>query len=240
MTDNLQLFRPLSLRRTRRRWIKVGGGFLQSHQIGEAVVHNHFGKEFCFSALFVPNLGVTLISGQKLVKEFNLFGVMGYSSFYMVDNQVNPVLEYQSNNGVYQLHKVWSQPSLRQTDQSDPIECIMGLHAQFSLLAKEEEVVTRDIELYNLYYRRFLHLRSEKLRNLHKVTTLSKAIPIVNTDHPYEVCSLTKMKKRRGEATGRKKGILQLVSLDIYRPIPLLRLGFRYFLIIIDNYLRKK
>ena len=116
----------------------------------------------------------------------------------------------------------------------------MGLYIQFLLLAKEEEVITRDIELYNLYYRRFLHLRSEKLRNLHKVTTLSKAILIVNTDYPYKVCSLTKIKKRRGEAIGRKKGILQLVSLDICGPIPSLRLGFRYFLIIVDNYLRKK
>jgi len=116
----------------------------------------------------------------------------------------------------------------------------MGLHAQSSPLAKEEEVLTRDIELYNLYYRRFLHLRSEKLRNLYKVTTLSKAILIVDTDYPCKVCSLTKMKKRRGEATHRKKGILQLVSLDICGPILLLRLGFRYFLIIVDNYLRKK
>ena len=36
----------------------------------------------------------------------------------------------------------------------------------------------------------------------------------------------------------RKPGILYLVSFNVYGPLLPLRLGFEYFLLLIDNYLR--
>jgi hypothetical protein len=58
--------------------------------------------------LFVLKLGVTLISSQKLVQEFDLFGFIGSSSFFMVNSKFNPILEFRTISGVYRLHKIWS------------------------------------------------------------------------------------------------------------------------------------
>ena len=43
---------------------------------------------------------------------------------------------------------------------------------------------------------------------------------------------------RNLQVSERKPGILYLVSFDIYSPLLLLRLGFKYFLLLINNYLR--
>jgi hypothetical protein len=92
---------------------------------------------------------------------------------------------------------------------------------------------------YYLWHRRFAHLGVEKIRTLHTVTTLSKPI---STSHnktiPYEVCSLTKIRNRRGQTTQRKAEVLQLVHIDIYGLFEPTRNEERYFLHILDNHLR--
>ena len=63
---------------------------------------------------------------------------------------------------------------------------------------------TQDAE-YQLWHRRFAHLGTEKIRTLHKVTTLSNPVKIPqDRTIPCEVCSLTKMKNRRGKMTQEK------------------------------------
>ena len=97
------------------------------------------------------------------------------------------------------------------------------------------------VKMYELWHRRFAHLGSAKLRDLHKVTTLSKPIPIVKEEgHVCEVCALTKFRNKRGhQVSERKVAILNLVSIDICGPLPLSYAGYSYLLEIVDNHLRK-
>ena len=84
MTDQLSLFRG-QLTKIRRRWIKVGGGYLWSDDIGAAEVKDQSGNKILLDTLFVPNLGVNLISGDKLSKDFKLKGLLDHPSFTFVD-----------------------------------------------------------------------------------------------------------------------------------------------------------
>ena len=95
------------------------------------------------------------------------------------------------------------------------------------------------VKMYKLWHRRFAHLGSAKLRDLHKVTTLSKPIPIVKEEgHVCEVCALTKFRNKRGhQVSERKAAILNLISIDICGPLPLSYAGYSYFLEIVDNHL---
>ena len=96
------------------------------------------------------------------------------------------------------------------------------------------------LETYRLWHRRFAHLGREKLRNLYKVTTLEKPIPISkDEDHVCEVCALTKLTNKRGKTTERKTSLLALVSIDICGPLPASQEGYIYFLEIVDKYSRK-
>ena len=93
---------------------------------------------------------------------------------------------------------------------------------------------------YSLWHRRFVHLGAEKIRNLHKVTTVKK-IHVSNEDKDYvcEVCQLSNLRNRAGRVTERNPQVLGLVSLDICGPLDKSRLGYRYFLKIVDNFSRK-
>ena len=65
MTDNLQLFRG-PLKPIRRRVIKVGGGRLCSDKCGLACVRDKKGRTRLITALYVPCLGVDLLSVRRL------------------------------------------------------------------------------------------------------------------------------------------------------------------------------
>ena len=79
----------------------------------------------------------------------------------------------------------------------------------------------------------------EKIRTLHQVTTLNKAINVTHDKSiPCETCSLTKMKTKHGPTAERKEEVLALVSIDICGPLELGLNGERYFLQILDNYSR--
>jgi len=60
-----------------------------------------------------------------------------------------------------------------------------------------------------------------------------------NKDYPYYIYTLIKIRNRRGPIIERKISILKLVLTNIYRPLNTLREGYRYFLLIVDNYSRK-
>ena len=89
-------------------------------------------------------------------------------------------------------------------------------------------------------HRRFNHLGPEKIRNLHKVTTISAPIKIPTEREICEVCALTKMKNRIPKTLSEHKDHkLALIQFDIAGPFPKTIRGNRYFLLIIDNYTRK-
>lgn len=55
----------------------------------------------------------------------------------------------------------------------------------------ETAFLSEKAKTYKLWHRRFAHLGSAKLRNLHKITTLEKPIPIAeNKENICEVCAI--------------------------------------------------
>jgi hypothetical protein len=227
MTDQPSSFRQPMIP-IKRRWIKVGGGrYLASDFCGQVVIHDKSGKSIELRALLVPELGVNLISGRRLSAEHNLFGLMAPEFFAMIDSQFQSHLHFARQGGVYVLTQILRPLGL--PDQELALQCASHDYALFS-----------DSDKYQLMHRRFAHLGPEKLRSLHRVTTLAEPIPIVpSTECPCEVCALTKIKNRRGQVTSRKLGVLELISVDVCGPIQASRKKEAYFLLIVDNHSRK-
>jgi hypothetical protein len=93
---------------------------------------------------------------------------------------------------------------------------------------------------YMLWHRRFAHLGHQKIRQLHHVTTLKKAIPITDRPSVCDVCAQTKIRNQTNrEVRKRRDQVLDLVSIDIAGPFPASLTGNRYFLEVVDNYSRK-
>ena len=104
MTDDLELFRG-PLKPIRRRVIKVGGGRLYSDKCGLARVQDRKGKTRLVTALYVPGLGVNLLSVRRLC-EMGLKGSFDENGLYMRDRQGQLVLRAPVCNGVYIVDKV--------------------------------------------------------------------------------------------------------------------------------------
>uniref|UniRef100_A0A9Q8USZ2 Retrovirus-related Pol polyprotein from transposon TNT 1-94-like beta-barrel domain-containing protein n=1 Tax=Passalora fulva TaxID=5499 RepID=A0A9Q8USZ2_PASFU len=70
MTDQDSLFRTLKPLQ-KRKWIKVGGGYLQATHMGSAVMGGPSGKQIVLeNVLFVPGLGVSLVSWNQFSQQF--------------------------------------------------------------------------------------------------------------------------------------------------------------------------
>jgi hypothetical protein len=93
---------------------------------------------------------------------------------------------------------------------------------------------------YRLMHRRFAHLGPEKLRNLHKVTTLKRPILVPTDREMCRVCKLTKLRNRTSKVLSPwKESILALISIDVAGPfLPTIR-GNRWFAQVVDNATRK-
>ena len=77
-------------------------------------------------------------------------------------------------------------------------------------------------------------IRANKVANLAKQISLARVLGKV-----YDVCAKAKITDSRNlRVSKRKLGILYLVSFNVCGPLLPLRLGFEYFLLLIDNYSR--
>ena len=77
-------------------------------------------------------------------------------------------------------------------------------------------------------------IRANKVANLVKQIPLARVLGKV-----YNVYAKAKIIDSRNlRVSKRKPGILYLVSFNVCNPLLPLRLGFEYFLLLIDNYLR--
>ena len=94
--------------------------------------------------------------------------------------------------------------------------------------------------IYDLWHRRLNHLGPAVIIRANKVANIKEPIPIARV--LGRVCNVyTKAKITDGRnlrVSERKPGILYLVSFDVCGPLLLLRLGYEYFLLLIDNYSR--
>ena len=242
MTDQRGLFRG-PLIRINRRWIKVGGGWLHSDSMGEAIVTDGSGKEIKLLSLFVPELGVNLISCRKLCKDYNLNWTGNEHSLQLVTKNNIPILGADEKGGVYvlrQIHKgleliqssLLPQPSALFVQTTQDNQWQSDDQAFLSLEEKQAQ--------YQLWHRRFAHLGTEKIRGLNRVTQLETLIPIApQPDHPCDTCSITNLRRQKGKSTERRNRVLALVSVDISGPFENSRLNERLFLQIVDNYSRK-
>ena len=69
MTDQLHLFRDGSLKSTTKVPIQVGGGMLYSREKGTALVSRIDSSLYYLeNVLYIPKLGINLISAKKLYK----------------------------------------------------------------------------------------------------------------------------------------------------------------------------
>ena len=79
------------------------------------------------------------------------------------------------------------------------------------------------------------------LRDLYKVITLKKPIPVaVYIKNIYKVYIFIKIKNKKSRILFKRKNtLLNLVLINIYGPLFTLRNRYTYFLKIVDNYFKK-
>ena len=101
MTDQLQLFsEPLAS--IKRRTIKVEGGRLYSDQCGTAVMRAKDGNSTVLpKVLFVPDLGVNLMSARRMCSTTGLQGSFSEHCLWLNNRHGNTVLEVPVREGVY-------------------------------------------------------------------------------------------------------------------------------------------
>ena len=99
---------------------------------------------------------------------------------------------------------------------------------------------SRKRDLYILWHRRINHLKSAKLRNLHKITTLKTLVFIIERNSSCEVCAFIKMiNKRNHQLIKRKFHILTLMFIDICDSFFFSHFDHEYFLEIVNNHFRR-
>ena len=257
MTDNPSLFSepPTTIRRTT---IAVGGGKLFSTRRGVIDVLDRRGGRFRLKdVLLVPELGVNLLSGRKLCKA-GLKGSFDSQNMYYLDKDGNTVLHAKERGGIYILDSIL--PKLAQTKSNS--QAFTATQSQMdtptakgvavsATIAPESDTANqgkadsesdadasdkKDVDNYMLYHRRFAHLGSAKIANLHKVTTMTTPVKVVK--HTCQTCTLTKFRKSKGKVSERKEHPLERVSVDTCGPFPTSREGFTQAMVIKDDHTR--
>jgi thiamine pyrophosphokinase len=83
-------------------------------------------------------------------------------------------------------------------------------------------------------------MKEQKLKSLSVIITLQKAIRKPSEMKPCEVYTLIKMRNRTNtRVSERKDNLLNLVLINIYKPLSMAFSGARYFLKAVNNYIQK-
>jgi hypothetical protein len=260
MTDKPDLFRGPMIP-IKRRAVKVGGGRLYANFKGQVEMRVAGVSLILEDVLYVPGLGVNLLSSRKLCSEWNCLGIFNSSSMWFISEDKQVILQANVKEGLYIVSRIipgklgieaamiglLEDVGQNETSQ-DPDSC-----CHQALTAEDDEHIHDDGEhglrklsraenlaRYRLMHRRFAHLGPEKLRNLHKVTTLKRPVLVPIDREMCRVCKLTKLRNRTNKALSPwKESILALASVDIAGPfLPTVR-GNRYFAQVVDNATRK-
>jgi hypothetical protein len=249
MADNIHLFRQ-PLRQVPEVIIQCGGGELSSDQRGTATVVCEDGS-WCEmeDVLFVPNLGVNLISAKRLCKK-GLEGSFDKTHMY-VSKGGNIAVLAEQKDGLYIVSHVSSKyrgkAFIAHKKRAFPVIDIYDHEMQEESDvdpddSEVEEATTKsDRRLYRKMHRRFAHYGPNMISKLHKVTTLRNQIKVPPRDKRIcKSCQIGKMRNRTSKTLAvHKREALELVSLDIAGPFPTSLRGNRYFMQIIDNFTRK-
>lgn len=257
MSDKIYLFSNLIP--IKRRTIRVGGGVMYAEFKGSARLVCEDGSYTTLpDTLFVPNLGVNLLSARRMCDT----GLRGYFDsnrmYFKLENKI--MIHAKIHHGLYVVNHVSKKleslihkkpdnsafavmdvnPFQVEDGSMTPVVSPMADYDQTNDKDSSEYIGQSEKERYMLWHRRFAHLGPEKLRNLHKVTTLREAIKIPKHREICDVCQLTKMtNKFPNLLSDHKSSRLSLIQLDIAGPFPKSLRGNRYFLLIIDSFSRK-
>lgn len=238
MSDQRHLFREL--RPIPRRRIRVGGGVMYAREKGTANLVCKDGSSMLLQdVLYVPGLGVNLLSARR-VCQAGLKGRFGATEMYFKLGK-KKVIEATMHEGLYIVTHVaegYGETAFASIDtnmQDATEEALMQTKPK-----RERSELTEDQkEVYMLMHRRFNHLEPNKLRNLHKVTTLAKPIKVPAKRDICEVCAITKMTNLIPKLLSEHKAfLLALIQFDIAGPFPTSLRGHRYFMLIIDSWSR--
>ena len=238
MSDQTKLFR--SMKKIPRRSIKVGGGVIYSNHIGEVdMVCDDGSSTVLANVLYVPKLGVNLLSGRRVCGKGMEAGYDEISHWFKSKESGRIILKAEIRNGLYIVTHVAKRR--REVALSSAIFQAKDDAIEVAAIGNEKlnESINHEAR-YQLMHRRFNHLGPDKIRNLHKVTTISPPIKIPSVREVCEVCTLTKMTNRIPTTlSDHKDETLKLIQFDIAGPFPKTIRGNRYFLLIIDSFTRK-
>lgn len=241
MTDQLHLFRgPLKM--VGNKSVQVGGNTrLRIEGAGQVQVQTKGGVMNLSNVLYVPDLGVNLLSGAALCN-MGLQGSFDKRALYMHDKNGSLILKAVKQNGIYIVNRIAKglQSVAFPASVQQHLEAQVDNPADPLTGSNDTSPESKGRSRYLLWHKRFAHMGEQKLKNLHQVTTLQRAIHKPKIMEPCEVCALTKMRNRtNGHVSERKSHLLDLVSIDICGPLPKALSGARYFLEIVDNHTRK-
>ena len=249
MTDNQTLFRG-PLISIGRRIIQVGGGQLYADYMGTVEIQIGEGSILISDVLYVPNLGVNLLSSKKLCSKGLKFTGDNKSMAFWEDQQ--KILEASVTGGVYTL--TWIRPNLDDnafyTNQSDDqytqpvpddqytqpslLEC-QHIDPEIAYYEKESELKAKDLEQYRLWHERCGHAGPEVIRKLHKRTNIEK-VKVPSDREVCITCRLAKMRKKMSkELSPWKETILALVYADIAGPFHTSLRGHQYMAKLVDS-----
>ena len=106
ITDQLRLFNG-PLIRIKRRTIKVGGGKLYADYCGTVTIKDRQGNSVLLSStLYIPQLGVNLLSGKKICEK-GLEGGFNRTKLYMRDKTGKRIITATQIGGVYIVTKIF-------------------------------------------------------------------------------------------------------------------------------------
>lgn len=237
MTDDPSLFRGPLIKIKRRR-IRVGGGELSSAKKGTVELRvQDGGSTLLKDCLLVPNLGANLMSGRRIVQK-GLDGRFNESEMYYTLGNTK-IIRAKAQDGVYVVSYIapgfteagFSATCLTIDDAFDAVEGESG----------DEDLTKKERDRYRIYHRRFGHIGPAKLRRLHLLTNLKKAIKIPKDRDICGPCKIGKLTNRRHkELSDWKEEPLELVQADICGPFPPSMRKYRYFIELIDHGTRRK
>lgn len=105
MTDQLDLFRG-PLIKIKRRTIRVGGGKLYADEMGTAEMKVGGVSLLLNNALYVPGLGMNLLSSRKICSERKCVGVFNEDSMWFISEDSNAIIQADVKGGLYFVSKI--------------------------------------------------------------------------------------------------------------------------------------
>jgi len=176
------------------------------------------------NVLYIPKLKVNLISARRIY-ERNLKDRFNSTKIYFTKNEKR-IIKAKLQDSLYIVTHIAENYKEK------------ALTTQVSGINKQKKIV---INTYLLIHRQFNHLSPKKIRNLHKITTLSKSIKIPKQLPLYYIYSFSKMKNKiRKELSPKKNCLFALIQFNIAGSLPRSIRKNRYFLLIINNWSNKE